>query len=181
MMNIYAMRHGFTRMNKEKLYNGQVDEDLIEEGIEQAKEARETVKNMDFDVIYCSPLLRAKHTCEIVNSKNVPVIYDDRLKERTLGELDGKDLPKEGLTMDDFYNYFYTTEVKGYESIPVLFSRVHSFIDELKNKDYKNVLIIAHGGILRSIFYYFNEVPEDGNLQLKYKSSKNCQIDHYEI
>ena len=74
---------------------GQVDEDINEEGIEQAKAARETVKNMNFDVIYCSPLLRAKHTCEIVNCNNVPVIYDDRLKERTLGELDGKDLPKE--------------------------------------------------------------------------------------
>lgn len=180
-MNIYAMRHGFTRMNKEKLYNGQVDEDINEEGIEQAKAARETVKNMYFDVIYCSPLLRARHTCEIVNCNNVPVIYDDRLKERTLGELDGKDLPKEGLSMEDFYSYSYKPDIEGYEDFPTLFSRVHPFIDELKTKEYKNVLIIAHGGILRSIYYYFNEIPEDGNLLSKYKSSKNCQMDHYEI
>lgn len=47
-MNIYAMRHGFTRMNKEKLYNGQVDENINEEGIEQAKATRETVKKYGF-------------------------------------------------------------------------------------------------------------------------------------
>lgn len=36
-MNIYLLRHGFTNMNKEKLYNGQVDEDLIEEGRKRMK------------------------------------------------------------------------------------------------------------------------------------------------
>ena len=133
-MNIYAMRHGFTRMNKEKLYNGQVDEDINEEGIEQAKAARETVKNMNFDVIYCSPLLRAKHTCEIVNCNNVPVIYDDRLKERTLGKLDGKDLPKEGLSMEDFYDAF----TKGGASAGLAASLFH--YKEIEIKDLKEYL-----------------------------------------
>ena len=70
-MNLYVMRHGFTKMNKEHKFNGQTDDDLIDEGVKQAEEAREIIKNMDFDVIYCSPLLRAKHTCKIVNANNI--------------------------------------------------------------------------------------------------------------
>lgn len=176
-MNLYVMRHGFTKMNKEHKFNGQTDDDLIDEGVKQAEEAREIIKNMDFDVIYCSPLLRAKHTCKIVNANNIPVIYDDRLMERTMGELDGKDV----ISMEDFYDYFFKLDIPEFETYADLFERVHSFIDELKGKDYKNVLIIAHGGVLRSIFYYFNEIPKDGNLLAKYKSSKNCQLDKYEL
>ena len=91
-MKLFVMRHGSTRMNKERLYSGQIDEDLIEDGIEDAMRAQDNIKNMNLDVIYCSPLIRAKHTCEIINVNKVPVIYDDRLKERTLGTLDGNNL-----------------------------------------------------------------------------------------
>lgn len=180
-MNLYVMRHGCTRMNKEHLYNGQLDEDLIEEGIEGAKEASKTVKDLKLDVIFCSPLIRAKHTCDIVNCNNVQVIYDNRLKERTLGEVDGKNLESEGISDENFYNYYFKSDIKGFEDIPTLFKRVHSFLDELKKQEYNNVLIITHGGVLRAINYYFNDIPEDGNLLSKFKSSKNCQINHYVI
>ena len=180
-MNLFVMRHGYTKMNKEHLYNGQIDEDLIEEGIEGAKEASKIVKDMDLDIIFCSPLIRAKHTCEIINCNNLPVIYDDRLKERTFGDIDGKNLNDEGITDEDFYNYYFETDINGFESIPNLFKRVHSFIDELKKQKYNNVLIVAHGGVLRAIHYYFNDIPEDGNLLSKFKSSKNCQINQYEL
>ena len=49
--------------------------------------AQDNIKNMNLDVIYCSPLIRAKHTCEIINVNKVPVIYDDRLMERIGGIL----------------------------------------------------------------------------------------------
>lgn len=180
-MKLFVIRHGCTKMNKEHLYNGQVDEDLVEEGIEDAKKAQKVIKNMKFDVIYCSPLLRAKHTCDIINVNKIPVIYDDRLKERTLGYLDGKSLPEEGLTEEQFYDYYYKSNIDNFEDLPTLFKRVHSFIEELKEKDYENILIVAHGGILRAIYFYFNEIPKDGNLISKYKSSKNCEINSYEI
>ena len=180
-MKLYVMRHGFTKMNKERLYNGLIDEDLIEEGMEDAIKAQQIVKELKLDVIYCSPLLRAKHTCDIININNVPVIYEDRLKERTLGALDGKDFRKEGLTEEEFYNYYYKSDIKGFEDLQSLFKRVHSFIDELKDKDYENVLIVSHGAILRAIYYYFNEVPEDGNTYSKFKSSQNCQINSYDL
>lgn len=180
-MKIYVMRHGFTKMNKDGLYNGQIDEDIIEEGIDDAEKAQKMIKDLKIDKIYCSPLLRAKHTCEIVNVNKLPVIYEDRLKERTLGDLDGKKLEDEGFTDKDFFDYNYKSNIKNFEDLQTLFKRVHSFLDEITKRTDENILVVAHGGILRAIYFYFNEIPEDGNLMKVYKSSKNCQIDCYEI
>ena len=178
-MKIYTIRHGYTNMNKKHLYNGQIDEDINEEGIKGAEEAREQLKDMKFDVIYCSPMIRTKHTCEIINVNDIPVIFDNRLKERTLGILDGKSLKEEGLTEKEFYDYFYKTNIENFEELPTLFERVHSLIDEIKQKKYDKVLIVAHGGVLRAIHYYFNEIPKDGDLS-SFKPA-NCEVLEYEI
>ena len=63
--------------------------------------------------------------------------------------------------------------------MPDLFNRVHSLIDEIKKEEYKNVLIVAHGGVLRAIHYYFNEIPENGDLS-KFMPA-NCELFEYEI
>lgn len=73
-MKLYVIRHGRTKCNDEHKYNGKLDEDINETGIEQAKKASEEVKNLDIDLIICSPLLRTRHTCELVNINKVPVI-----------------------------------------------------------------------------------------------------------
>ena len=178
-MKIYTIRHGYTNMNKKHLYNGQIDEDINEEGIKGAEEAREQLKDMKFDAIYCSPMMRAKHTCEIININNFPVIYDDRLKERTLGIYDGKNLKEEGIPEAAFYDYFYKNNTENFEELPSLFKRVHPLLDEIKQKEYNNVLIVAHGGILRAIHYYFNEIPKNGDLS-SFKPA-NCEVLEYEI
>lgn len=45
---------------------------------------------IDYDFIICSPLKRAKQTCELVNIKNKKVIYDNRIMARDCGEIEGK-------------------------------------------------------------------------------------------
>ena len=59
-MKIYVLRHGQTKLNLEKKFNGKFDEDINEEGIRQAEKAAETVKNLDIDLVICSPLSKCK-------------------------------------------------------------------------------------------------------------------------
>ena len=66
----YVIRHGLTKCNIEKKYNGRYDEDIIEEGINQAIKASHIVKNLDIDLIICSPMKRTKHTMELINVNN---------------------------------------------------------------------------------------------------------------
>lgn len=178
-MKLYVIRHGQTMCNVENKYNCRLDEDINEVGIKQAENAREKVRDMDIGLIICSPMKRTMHTCEIINVNNVPVVYDNRLMERIGGVLTNTAIDDYYFT--DYYNYYSTNILEGLESLPELFNRVHSFIDEVKEKyKEKNILLVTHGAVARAIQFYFEEMPEDGML-LKIDGQKNCEIKEYEL
>lgn len=178
-MKLYVIRHGQTNCNKEHKYNCRYDEDINEIGIEQAKEASNQVEKLDIDLIICSPLKRTRHTNEIININNVPTIYDDRLMEREGGKLTNTLI--DDYYFKEYYNYYSTNIVEGLETLPELFNRVHSFLDDIKNKyTNKNILLVTHGAIARTIQFYFEKMPSDGML-LNISGQKNCEIKEYEL
>ena len=88
-MKIYVIRHGLTGLNKQKKVNGQIDEPLIPEGIEQAQVATSLIPE-SVKYIYSSPLQRARYTAEIINSKlNRPISSSEELSEIHMGTLAG--------------------------------------------------------------------------------------------
>ena len=90
--NLTVIRHGETNFNKEQRISGQSDETLNEQGKKQALEFAHYLKEQKsaYDLIISSPLTRAKETAEIIAQElNLQVEYDDLLKERNFGELDG--------------------------------------------------------------------------------------------
>lgn len=177
-MKLYVIRHGRTNCNDENKYNGKFDEDINNKGIEQAKRASNEVEKLDIDLIICSPLLRAKHTCNIINVNKVPIIYDKRLEERDCGILTNEKLGEFYNT--DYWNYYSSKKVEGLETISELFKRVSIFLDEIKEKyKDKNILLVTHGGVARGVYFYFNSIPEDGNLESF--GSGNCGIKEYEL
>lgn len=69
---------------------------LNETGIKQAKETKQELENVKYDVLICSPMHRAIQTAEIINKdKNVQMITDERIRERKLGELEGHEITNE--------------------------------------------------------------------------------------
>lgn len=172
-MKLYVIRHGKTKLNNEGKYNGHFDEDIIEEGIRQAEKIKDSIEKLKIDLIICSPLLRAKHTCEIINSKKIPVLYDERLIDRECGILTGKKI--DDFFETDFLNYYSSKKIEDLESLPHVFDRVTHFLNEIKVKYYeKNILIITHACIARCIYFYFNKMPEDGIIS-------KCKIDNCKI
>lgn len=85
---IYIIRHGQTDWNINGRYGGRIDVPLNEYGIEQAKQIREELKNINFDVVFSSPLIRAYTTAQIVC--DIDIIKDDRIIERSNGDLEGR-------------------------------------------------------------------------------------------
>ena len=61
-MKLYVVRHGQTEWNILKKMQDSVDIPLNEKSKEQAYETKSNLENIDFDIIICSPLLRAKQT-----------------------------------------------------------------------------------------------------------------------
>ena len=174
-MILYIVRHGQTDGNVNKIMDGVRDIDLNENGIEQAKITSDSLKDIKFDLIICSPLSRTKHTMEIININNYPVVFDDRIKERDCGEFTGKGF--ESLDRDLYWNYYDTTKYEKAENIEHLFNRVFKFLKE-KYK-VKTILLVTHEGITKAINCYFNGVPKDGNLQTL--GLKNCEVAKYEL
>ena len=175
-MKIFLVRHGQCDSNVKQIYN-YVNEDLNEKGIEQAKELSKQISDVDYDIVISSPLIRAKHTAQIINVKNKDIIYDERLREREHGSLEGK--PVEVTDREEYWNYFTKIKYGTEESISHLFDRVKDFLDELKQKNYQSVLIVAHSGVSKAFYAYFNGIPDDGkflNLGLK-----NTEIKEYNL
>jgi broad specificity phosphatase PhoE len=151
---------------------------LNNEGIMQSKKEGEELKNIKFDFIVCSPLLRTIETMKIININNYPVIYDDRIKGRYYGEFAGKSFDE--LDRNLYWNYYDKTEYLSAERMVNLFKRVYEFLNELKENHYdKTILMITHSGIAKVTNCYFNGIPEDGNLQPLRQS--NCEYKIYNI
>lgn len=174
-MKIYLIRHGEVNHNLHRLYNRE-DEDLNETGIKQAEELKEKIKNIEYDFIISSPLTRAKHTANIINIENKDIIVDDRLSERDPGSLSGQ--PIEVTNREEYWNYYTTIQYGTSENIKEFFNRVYNFLDELKTKNYKNVLIVAHSGISKAFSSYFNGIGDGKFLN---RGLKNCEIKEYEL
>ena len=159
---IYFVRHGQTYDNANKIIQG--NGPLNEIGIEQAKEAGELLKDIKFDVCFCSPMLRTKQTLEqiLVYHKDLKVIYDDRLKERMYGDIVGE----------------YYSSIKGFEkrwdnniqlsydieTIDEIYDRVASFFGDIKDEwKNKNVLVVSHKGVGRVTNAYFKGKPSNND------------------
>lgn len=177
-MKLYVIRHGQTNDNVNNIINGRSNEELNETGKEQARQMKNKIEALDIDLIICSPLIRTKQTANIINSKNIPVIFDERIIERDTGEYTNKHFKE--IDREDFYNYYSSTKYKYAETINDVCYRVEKFLDDIKIKyKDKNILLVTHGGTTRAIYAYFNGIPKDGKL-LSY-GQNNCEIREYEL
>ena len=157
MGKLILVRHGQTEMNAQKLYFGKLDPPLNDLGISQAYQAKEKLLDIDYDIIYSSPLERAKQTAEICNYLDKDINYNSKLEEINFGIFEGltfkeisEKFPDEVKKMEENWkDYNYITG----ESPKEMFQRAISFLETL---DYsKNNLIIAHWGIINCIISYF--------------------------
>ena len=174
-MKIYIVRHGEVPHNVLKQYNNE-NEDLNENGIRQANELKEKIRNINYDIIISSPFLRAKHTAQIINVNNKEILINDKLKERDPGNLSGK--PLTVTNRDEYWNYNTTITYGTSENIRDFFMRVYNFLDDLKKEEYESVLIVAHSGVSKAFNGYFEGIKDGMFLD---RGLKNCEIKEYEI
>jgi len=174
-MKVYIVRHGQVPHNALKEYNSQ-DEDLTELGIQQAEQLREKIKDMHFDIVISSPLLRATHTEYILTNYDDNIIIDERLRERGCGTLSGQ--PNSVTDREEYWNYYSKIQYGINENIQDFFKRVYAFLDELKTKDYKSVLIVAHSGVSKAFSGYFEGIQDGKFLN---RGLKNCEMKEYEL
>ena len=68
---------------------GRKDIPLSKEGIDEAGQLKKYFSNIGLSGIYSSPLIRARHTAEIIADKKMNVIIKDGFSELNIGRWDG--------------------------------------------------------------------------------------------
>lgn len=176
-MEILLTRHGQTEWNALKKIQGKANIELKKKSIEQANVTKIILKNENIDLILCSPLTRAIQTAKIINSdRNIPILFDERLSERDCGEFEG--VFKSDFDTRAFWSYKQNIQYQKAENIRSFFKRVYGSLNEIPLK-YKNkrILIVAHGGVSRATYCYFNGIPDKDTLVDL--SLKNCEVARY--
>lgn len=199
-MIIYLMRHGETDWNKRGCFQGQMDVPLNDYGRELAEITAEALKDVQFEAAFCSPLIRAVETANIMlkgqrtaeqphrcekqisqEKPKVPLITDERLKEINFGIKEGSNIaqmrsdPTEPLyyLLNDPKNY---VPPEGAESLEEVYKRSASFMEEKirpLEKQYETILIVAHGVMNRSIINPIAGIPMEDFWSVK---MLNCTV-----
>lgn len=157
-MKLYIIRHGETDYNKAMRLQGQTDIPLNDNGRLLAQQTSDEMRELNLDLIYSSPLQRAKETAVILRgTRNIPIIPDDRLKEMTFGKYEGTtpDQRSENLVLFFKSPGKYVSEA-GSESIEDLLARAKSFLDDVimplsYDNEKKGVLISGHGAMNKAL------------------------------
>jgi probable phosphoglycerate mutase len=165
---IIIVRHGQSSYNAQKKIQGRCDESVLtEQGRIDAETVGTILSKLNIDVIYCSPLQRAKTTAQIIQSclENPPALQaTDKLMEIDLPLWEN--LPKsevEETFPEDYrcwkerpheFKMLLSTPEEQREHFPVLslYEQAQQFWQEiLRQHRGQMVLIVAHNGINRCL------------------------------
>lgn len=146
MTKIYLVRHGETNWNVQGIIQGQTDVPLNDIGKHQALQCGEYLSKKDFDMIISSPLKRAKESAEIINGiLNLPIIYNENLKERYFGIAEGN-------SKNNLIKRYPNQVYPGQESRLALNKRVMMELNKIiENHPNKRIIIVAHGAVINSM------------------------------
>lgn len=181
-MKIYFVRHGETIWNKEKKIQGQSDIPLNGYGKELGEITAKALKDISFDIVYSSPLIRAKETAEILlKNRNLEIHEDPRLVEMSFGEGEGESLPEihthPEMKLHNFiHNPGQYTPPAGGETFEELYDRCKNFIEEIilpAEKKYDCMLVVGHGALIRGFIHNINNRPSK---DFWIVTHKNCSV-----
>ena len=173
---IYFVRHGQTKLNKQKIFQGHIDEPLDDLGALQAINVALELKDEKFDYLFCSPLKRARQTAEAINKyHNLKIVEDKRLAETNLGRMQGQ--PYSPDNIDKYFADPKKYEGEGFEDV---YFRVREFLEEIKDLKGKNILIVSHSGVNMFVNFYLKNrnIKKD---KVEHIPFINCGVMKYEF
>jgi len=168
-MKLILVRHGETEWNVTHRIQGRSDIPLNKKGKEQARKVALRLKSEPIDIIYCSNMKRARQTAaEIRKFHDVPVEYSEFIREKSFGKTEGMFREeyrklREGSGLP--YHLFRPPKGENYVDVS---KRVRKFLAFLKRKHGKEtILIVSHGGIIRTIITILSKRPLENILELE--------------
>lgn len=169
-MKFIFVRHGKTHFNEINLTQGWCDSPLSQLGVKQVENMSLQLKDYCINKAYTSPLGRAVETSEIIlQSHNIALVYDKRLKEVNFGILEGintqfvRELHVESSDWMDTLEMDYRP-YKG-EDLHSVITRQREVINDIveNSQEDDTILVVGHGcslyGLVKTL------VPHDARVR----------------
>ena len=160
-MTITLVRHAQVIEEYQGKYNGHIDIPLSKDGELQAKKLKDSLSTEIYDAIYCSDLLRARQTLEILGYE-VKAIFSHRLREKSWGIHEGKsfqEIEESGIKYQNFEQWLH--DLDG-EDIDDYTNNVEKYFDETIYKSKaKNILIITHSGFIKTLLSIIKQISRE--------------------
>jgi broad specificity phosphatase PhoE len=142
---IFIVRHGATEWSISGQHTSRTDLPLLRQGREQAAEIGHKLAGESFALVLCSPLRRARETCELAGFADVAEICED-LKEWDYGDYEGLTTP-EIHERDPSWN-LWRDGCSGGERPEQIGARVDRVLARFAEVEVAG-LVFAHGHVLR--------------------------------
>src|SRR5258706_7388758 len=188
----YIVRHAESEANKAGIRAGQMDYDLSDEGVEQAKKRAEELLHVQFVAAFSSDLLRAKRTAEIIAIEHkLEIQITKELRERTWEkELEGDTVEKTTKLLDEWNRLSYKERFNkkvfdDMESDEEIMSRFITFLRETAIAYMgKTVLIATHGNLMRTFMVHLGmgtaqEFPRESLIPTGYMVLDSDGVDFF--
>ncbi len=178
-MRITLVRHGQTEFNYNNIIQGRSNPLLNDTGRRECLRLKQVIQDKSYDICYMSPFIRCVETAMILIGDRVKTVPDQRLIERDMGELEGRDYGEYNRYL--FWDYDLNSSKLGVEPIQDIFKRCQEFLDMIQknHKESDSILIVTHGSPYRALRILLLKKPLKGHL---YDGSiKNCQLEEYTL
>ena len=191
----YIVRHGETEWNVKGIMQGQKNSRLNKNGINQAKKIAKFFKNVKFDKIFSSDLMRTKKTAEIIAIEHqMAVACNKLLRERNFGDYQGKKVSvyrkqlkgllkkRNNLPKKERFKFKLQDNIESDEEIV---SRLITFLRETAIAyPGKKILIVCHGGLMRTFlihlgFAEYEELPSGSIKNTGYAVVESDGVDFF--
>ena len=165
-MQLILIRHGLTEFNQQRIFQGQSDSRLTEEGLGQARRLAPRIRALATSPrLYTSDLGRARQTAELIRDPDHHELIDETgLRERGYGLFEGlrkAEIP--GLHPEVWSRYESGDPdyaVPGGESERAFRQRVVEAVDAIADRHPGELVVaVTHGGVLSSFACHVLDLP----------------------
>lgn len=147
MTELYLVRHGETEWSRTGRHTSFTDLDLTPTGEDQARALRDLLDPQSFDLVFCSPRLRARRTAELAGFTDYTV--DEDLREWNYGDYEGL-LAEEIDQKNPGWKVWYGSAPGG-ETVGQVAERLDRFNAKVRSSRADRVIAFAHGHALRAL------------------------------
>jgi|TARA_B100001094_G_C18068087_1_gene738522 broad specificity phosphatase PhoE len=175
MKKIIIVRHGQTNANAEGKTQGQIDTDLNNIGLDQAKKAGQYIRaNYSINEAWVSDLKRTQQTANQI-TKNFKT--SELIREMSFGKWENhlfeniiSEYPKLVKEYAEASESFRAPEGESFKDMHI---RSVDFLKNINMKDKNELLIVSHGGFMRVLICSILDLPIKNLINFQFE---NCSI-----